>query len=110
MNLIKKLAIGAATVSLAAGSIITPVFADADATNENVEDHSIGKAKAEDNDVYVVVVKNMFTKTKTKTVVIANTGGNVQGSYKGDSNKQKTGAAFAKGESNVSVNYTEINL
>ncbi len=109
MDLIKKLAIGAATVSLAAGSLITPVFADADASNDNIDNGSFAKSKAWDNDTYVVVVTNKKTKVKTTTVVLANTGANDQSGNK-DGNTMTTGKAKAWGESNVAVNVTEINF
>ena len=103
MNLIKRLAIGATTGAILLSSV-TPAFAAANAWNMNVSNHSWAKAKAEDNDTYKVKVKNKDTYTFSVNKTVANTGGNVQKSKKGDGNILKTGDAWSE-----AYNYTEVN-
>lgn len=108
MNLVKKLAISAATVSLAAAAFMTPVFADADASNDNTSNHSHARSRAEDNDTYTTRVRNSRTRVVSVNVGIANTGGNTQRTRNGDSNKLTTGKADVWGENNTNVNTTVI--
>ncbi len=108
MNLVKKLAISAATVSLAATAFMSPVFADADASNDHISDHSHARSKAEDNDTYRTRVRNSRTIVVNANVGIANTGGNTQRTRNGDDNKLTTGKADVWGKNNADVNTTVI--
>lgn len=108
MNLVKKLTIGAATISLAAGSFITPAFA-ATASNTNVSGGSIAKSKAVEVKKQRTRVKNENTTVVVVDVSISNNGLNSQ-SHNEDKNVLKTGDAISGGVNSATVNYTSIQF
>lgn len=107
MNLIKKLAIGAATAAFAAASLITPVFADSEAYNENVTNGD-ATAIAEDNDTNMLFVTNRRVRVRSRTVVRANSGGNQQ-SFNGNRNTLTVHGSSALGSSENYVCETIVN-
>lgn len=109
MNLVKKLAVGLATASVAMGALITPVFAG-NAYNNYVDNHSHATAVSVDVSFKRVRVTNAFTYTESNNFVRANSGGNRQMFIGGDDNTMTSGAANASGNSTNSTNNTNINL
>lgn len=103
MDLVKKLAIGAATISLAAGTCITPAFA-ARVTVRDVYNSNV-RARAVDNDNVYVNTMNMGTLVGALNVEVANSGVNrVSSGRHSDRTTLTTGSAVASGSTEVYVN------
>lgn len=109
MNLVKKIAIGAATIVLSASAFMTPVFADAEATNESVDNNSDAHATANDNDITAVIVVNNRTRVRSRTWAYANSGWNFQ-SNGGSRNTMTVRGSSASGNSSNNVNQTIVSF
>lgn len=109
MDLVKKLAIGATTITIALTSV-TPAFA-AKAVVKNIHGGSYATATAVETSTYNVGVLNVGTTTVGVNVVVANSGLNFQESGK-KSNRTKlvSGDAQAIGTGSQVVNQTVLNF
>lgn len=84
MNLIKKIAIAGATVSIALGTYAIPVFAEAEATNSDVTQDSFADAESFDNDTVKVDTKNHDTGLVNIDASLASSGLNDQSGNEDD--------------------------
>ncbi|MBI2029706.1 hypothetical protein HYT02_04775 [Candidatus Gottesmanbacteria bacterium] len=107
MNLVKKIAVAGATVTLALGTYAVPVFAAAEGTNEGITNDSFADAKAYDDDEVKVKVKNEDTDFFNFDSALATSGLNEQ-SYNDDGNNLTTesGGAWFKTDNFLNVNET----
>lgn len=78
MDLLKKLAVAGATVSLALGLYAVPVLGAADASNDNISDDSFADSEAYDVDTVNVGSTNLDQELDNFDVALANTGLNSQ--------------------------------
>ena len=83
----------------------------AEASNENVDDHSEAVAIAEDNDTVRVSNTNTRTRVLNVSVSVANSGGNDQNGNE-DGNSMKTGTAVVTGKTAnvVNANQTYVGV
>ena len=89
MNLVKKIAVAGATITLAMGTYVVPVFAAAEGSNENITNDSFADSKAYDDDKVKVDVKNEDTDFFNFDSALATSGLNEQ-SYNDDGNDLST--------------------
>lgn len=107
MNLVKKIAVAGATVTLALGTYAVPVFAAAESSNEDITNDSFADTKAYDDDQVKVDVKNEDTDLFNFDAALANSGLNEQ-SYNDDGNDLSTdsGEAWYRTDNFLNVNET----
>lgn len=105
MNVIKRLAIAGATVSIALGAYAIPVFAAADASNTNITQDSFADVEASDNDSLKVDTKNLDTDFVNIDASLASSGLNDQsGNEDGNDLTTKEADAWYKTDNFLNVN------
>lgn len=108
MNVLKKIAVAGATVTLALGTYAVPVFAAAESENTDITNDSYADAKSYDDDKVKVSVDNSNSTLFNFDAALANSGLNEQ-SYNDDGNDLSTekGEAWFKTDNFLNVNETK---